>query len=136
MEIHYDRAVVKDFVSRLPEALRADVGLGREFLRETLQYVRVTDGGERRRTCPICDQALGKITPQHVALHSVAPPGGLFEFPELGFTKGARLVTQPSPASIAPQSEREYASGRGVCGPSIRRCRETAPALALRRHQH
>src|SRR5436309_14692039 len=44
-EIHYDRAVVEDFVSSLPEALRTDVSLGREFLRETLQYVRVTDGG-------------------------------------------------------------------------------------------
>ena len=100
VEIHYDRAVVKDFVSRLPEALRADVGLGREFLRETLQHVRVTDGGERRRRCPICDQTLGKITPQHLALHGVAPREGYLRFPELGFTKGARLVIQPSPEGL------------------------------------
>ena len=64
VEIRYDRAVVEDFVTRLPEALRVDVRLGREFLRETVQYVRVTDGGERRRTCPICRKTLGKITPQ------------------------------------------------------------------------
>src|SRR4030095_11222268 len=32
IEIRYDRAVVEDFVTRLPEALRADVRLGREFL--------------------------------------------------------------------------------------------------------
>jgi len=40
VEIHYDRAVIEDFVARLPEALRADVRLGREFLRETLRQVR------------------------------------------------------------------------------------------------
>ncbi len=99
-EIHYDRAVVKDFVSRLPEALRADVGLGREFLRGTLQNVRVTDGDERRRTCPICDQILGKITPQHLALHGIAAKESYLRFPELGFTKGARLVIQPSPEGL------------------------------------
>ena len=100
VEIRYDRAVVEDFVTRLPEALRVDVRLGREFLRETLQYVRVTDGGERRRTCPICHKALGKITPQHLALHGVGLREGYFKFPELGFTKGARLVIQPSPEGL------------------------------------
>src|SRR5262249_31806318 len=100
VEIRYDPAVVEDFVTRLPEALRVDVRLGREFLRETLQYIRVTDGGERRRTCPICSKALGKITPQHLALHGVDLRKGYFKFPELGFTKGARLVIQPSPEGL------------------------------------
>jgi hypothetical protein len=100
IEIRYDRAVVEDFVTRLPEALRADVRLGREFLRETLQYVRVADGGERRRTCPICKQTQGKITPQHLALHGVDLRKGYLTFPELGFTKGARLVIQPSPEGL------------------------------------
>jgi len=99
-EIPYDRAVLKDFVSRLPEPLRADIGLGREFLRETLQHVRVNDGGERRRTCRICDQTLGKITPQHLALHGVTPREGYLRFPELRFTKGARLPIQPSPDGL------------------------------------
>jgi hypothetical protein len=100
IEIRYDRAVVEDFVTRLPEALRLDVRLGREFLRETLQYVRVIDGGERRRTCPICHKTLGKITPQHLALHGVDLREGYFRFPELGFTKGARLDDQPSPEGL------------------------------------
>jgi len=91
---------VKDFVSRLPDALRADVGLGREFLRETLPHVRVTDGGERRRACPICHQTLGKITPQHLALHGIGSRESYLRFPELGFTKGARLVIQPSPEGL------------------------------------
>src|SRR5262249_46489206 len=109
MEIHYDRAVVKDFVSRLPEALRADVGLGREFLRETLQHVRVTDGGERRRKCPICDQTLGTITPQHLALHRVpAPPpaarapgwrprGGVLEVSRVGIEEGGSVGLAADP---------------------------------------
>jgi len=100
IEIRYDRAVVEDFITRLPEALRLDVRLGREFLRETLQYVRVTDGGERRRTCPICKQTQGKITPQHLALHGVDLRESYLRFPELGFTKGARLVIQPSPEGL------------------------------------
>jgi site-specific DNA recombinase len=104
-EIRYDRAVVEDFVARLPEALRADVRLGREFLRETLQYVRIADGGDRQRTCPICDQALGKITPQHFARHGVALREGYRSFPELGFTKGARLVIQPSPEGLLNTGE-------------------------------
>ncbi len=104
-EIHYDRAVVEDFVARLPEALRADVSLGREFLRETLRHVRIADAGRRQRTCPICEQALGKITPQHLALHGVTLREGYRRFPELGFTKGARLTIQPSPEGLLNTGE-------------------------------
>jgi site-specific DNA recombinase len=105
MEIHYDRAVVEDFVARLPEALRTDIRLGREFLRETLEYVRVVDGGYRQRTCPICDRALGKITPQHIAQHGLNLQEGYRRYPELGFTKGARLNVQPSPAGLLRTGE-------------------------------
>ena len=104
-EIHYDRAVVEDFVARLPEALRADIRLGREFLRETLRHVRIADVGPRQRTCPICDQALGKITPQHLAVHGVALRDGYRRFPDLGFTKGARLTIQPSPEGLLNTGE-------------------------------
>ena len=104
-EIHYDRAVVEDFVARLPEALRADVRLGREFLRETLRHVRIADAGHRQRTCPICAQALGKITPQHLALHGVTLRDGYRRFPELGFTRGARLTIQPSPEGLLNTGE-------------------------------
>ena len=104
-EIHYDRAVVEDFVARLPEALRADIRLGREFLRETLRHVRIADAGHRQRTCPICEQALGKITPQHLALHGVSLRDGYRRFPELGFTKGARLMIQPSPEGLLNTGE-------------------------------
>ena len=100
IEIHYDRAVIEDFVARLPEALRADVVLGREFLRETLRHVRIADSGQRLRTCPICEKVLGKTTPQHLALHGVTLRDGYRRFPELGFTKGARLMIQPSPEGL------------------------------------
>ena len=105
VEIHYDRAVVEDFVARLPEALRADVRLGREFLRETLRQVRIADAGHRQRTCPICEQTLGKITPQHLAVHGIALQDSYRRFPELGFTKGARLTIQPSPAGLLNTGE-------------------------------
>jgi site-specific DNA recombinase len=106
IEIQYDRAVVEDFVARLPEALRADIRLGREFLRETLRHVRIADAGHRLRTCPICAQVLGKTTPQHLALHGVAlRDGGYRRFPELGFTKGARLTIQPSPEGLLNTGE-------------------------------
>ena len=39
-EVRYDRAVVEDFLSRLPETLYANVDLGREFLQQTLERVR------------------------------------------------------------------------------------------------
>jgi hypothetical protein len=104
-EIHYDRAVVEDFVARLPEALRADVGLGREFLRETLRHVRIADADHRQRMCPICEQALGKLTPQHLAVHGVTLRDGYRRFPELGFTKGARLTIQPSPEGLLNTGE-------------------------------
>ena len=104
-EIRYDRAVVEDFVARLPEGLRADVRLGREFLRETLRYVRIADTDHRQRTCPICEKTLGKITPQHLALHGLALREAYRRFPELGFTKGARLVIQPSPEGLLNTGE-------------------------------
>ncbi len=99
-EIHYDRAVVEDFVARLPDALRSDVQLGREFLRETLQSVRVSQGDHRVRQCPICGRSLGKITPQHLARHGVSLQESYERFPELGFTTEARLVIQPSPEGL------------------------------------
>src|SRR5262249_46642878 len=91
--------------TRLPEALRGDLQLGREFLRETIQYVRVCDGDQRDRTCPICNQTLGKLTPQHLLRHGVALQEGYRRFPELGFTKGARLVIQPSPKGLLNTGE-------------------------------
>jgi len=100
IEIHYDRAVVEDFVARLPEALRVDVRLGREFLRETLRHVRIADSGHRLRTCPICEKVLGKTTPQHLKLHGLALRDSYRKYPELGFTKGARLMIQPSPEGL------------------------------------
>src|SRR5262249_12314697 len=55
------------------------------------------DGGERRRRCPICDQTLGNITPQHLALHGVALREGYLRFPELGFTKRGSAAHQAEP---------------------------------------
>src|SRR5262249_33784994 len=100
-----ESGTVKDFVARLPEALRADVRLGREFLRETLRYVRVADAGHRQRICPICSLTLGKVTPQHLSVHGVALRDGYRRFPELGFTKGARLTVQPSPEGLLNTGE-------------------------------
>jgi hypothetical protein len=87
-EIHYDRAVVEDFVARLPEALRTDVRLGREFLRETLRHVRIADAGRRQRTCPICEQALGKVT--RSTLHCMGSPfeTATADFPSWDLQKG------------------------------------------------
>jgi hypothetical protein len=39
-EVRYDRAVVEDFLPRLPETQYANVDLGREFLQQTLERVR------------------------------------------------------------------------------------------------
>ena len=105
IEIRYDRGVMEDFVARLPEALRKDVRLGREFLRETLRHVRIADGDRRQRTCPLCDQVLGKLTPQHLALHGITLREAYRRFPELGFAKGARLTVQPSPEGLLNTGE-------------------------------
>jgi site-specific DNA recombinase len=112
-EIHYDRAVVEDFVARLPEALRADVRLGREFLRETLRHIRIADVGHRQRTCPICEQVLGKVTPQHLALHGVTLREGYRRFPELGFTKRG---SADDPAEPRGPAEHRGGVRLGGCG--------------------
>ena len=104
-EIRYDRSVVEDFVAHLPEALRDEARLGREFLRETLKHVRVEAQEERPRLCPVCHQELGKLTPQHLARHGLSMREGYRRFPELGFTKRARLVIQPSPEGLLQTGE-------------------------------
>src|SRR5262249_16691260 len=71
IEIRYDRSVVEDFVRHLPAALRANVEQGREFLHETLRSVRIREEGRRARACPLCRAVLGKLTPQHLALHGL-----------------------------------------------------------------
>ena len=100
VEIDYDRAVVEDFASRLPEALHADVGLGREFLRETLRRIRVAVKAKREVVCPICDLRLGKLTPQHMAKHGLLLAEAYRRFPQLRFTRNVCLVVEPNPEGI------------------------------------
>ena len=105
IEIRYDRSVVEDFVRHLPAALRANVEQGREFLHETLRSVRIREEGHRDRLCPLCRAALGKLTPQHLALHGLTLQEGYRRFPGLGFSKRARLVIQPSPEGLLQTGE-------------------------------
>jgi len=104
-EVRYDRSVVEDFVTRLPEALTVDVQLGREFLQETLKSIRVGPGEDRARQCPLCWKSLGKLTPQHLAQHDLTLHEGYRRFPELGFTKRAQLLIQPSPEGLLQTGE-------------------------------
>ena len=104
-EIRYDRTVVTDFLARLPQALRADVRLGREFLRETLRHIRVVPEQHRVRSCPVCQQQLGKLTPQHMGRHGLTLRDAYRQFAELGFNKGARLLIQPSSEGLLNTGE-------------------------------
>jgi transcriptional regulator with XRE-family HTH domain len=38
-------------------------------LRDTLTEVRIKEEGPRSMVCPVCAKPLGKLTPQHMALH-------------------------------------------------------------------
>ena len=104
-EIRYDRSVVEDFVARLPEALRTDLTSGREFIHETLKWIRIAPGDDRPRECPVCRKVLGKLTPQHLVQHGLTLTEGYKKFPELGFTKRARLMVQPSPQGLLQTGE-------------------------------
>jgi site-specific DNA recombinase len=104
-EIRYDRTVVQDFISRLPETLPADVDLGREFLRETLAQIRVSDGGQREISCPICKAALRKLTPQHFDKHGLGLQESYRKFPQLGFNRCARIIIQPSARGLLSRSK-------------------------------
>jgi site-specific DNA recombinase len=105
IEVRYDRAVVEDFASRLPRALQADTGLGREFLRETLHRIRVAEKGRRQTVCPLCQSHLGKLTPQHMGKHGLTLEQTYRRFPELGFTRQACLVVEPNPEGIVRTGE-------------------------------
>ena len=79
--------------------------LGREFLRETLKYVRVVVQESRPRVCPVCRQQFAKLTPQHMARHGLDMKESYKKFPDLGFTRRARLVIQPSPEGLLQTGE-------------------------------
>jgi hypothetical protein len=99
-KVKYDQAVIRDFVTHLPEALQADVTRGREFLRETLAQIRVEDGETRPTVCPVCGEVQGKINPQHMKTHGLTVKESYRRFPGLGFSKKARLLVQPSQEGI------------------------------------
>src|SRR5262249_57866560 len=80
-------------------------GWGGESRREPPGHVRTADLGHRQGTCRICAQARGKLPPQPLAVHGVALRDGYRRFPELGFTKGARLTIQPSPEGLMNTGE-------------------------------
>ena len=90
--------------------------LGREFLRETLKYVRVVVQESRPRVCPVCRQQFAKLTPQHMARHGLDMKESYKKFPDLGFTRRARLVIQPSPEGLLQTGEvfGLYGSGGGI----------------------
>jgi hypothetical protein len=73
---------------------------GREFLREIISEVRITDEGPRPTTCPLCGTVLIKLTPQHMARHGVSLEEAYRRFPQFGFSRKARLVIQPGPHSL------------------------------------
>lgn len=100
VEIHYDPTVVQEFLAHLPETLHTDIRLGREFLQETLQHVRIEDGERRQTRCPVCGEEQGKLSPQHMQTHGLTLDQAYRGFPGLGFTKKARLIIQPSPSGI------------------------------------
>jgi site-specific DNA recombinase len=94
-EVHYDVTVIEDFLTHLPDVLRSDIVLGREFLADVLSAVRVAGGGKRSLSCPVCGRKVGKITPRHMALHGLSLAETYRQFPEVGFNKKARLTFQP-----------------------------------------
>ncbi len=95
-EVRYDRAVVEDFISRLPETLCAHVDLGREFLQQTLERIKIADVGEREISCPICKTALKKSTPQHFRKHGLGLEESYRKFTQLGFNRCTRVIIQPT----------------------------------------
>jgi site-specific DNA recombinase len=98
--IHYDRGVIEDFLAHLPEAIRVDISLGRELLRDLVSEVRISDEGPRPTICPLCGKVLAKLTPQHMACHELSLQEAYRRFPQLGFNRKARLVIQPGPHSL------------------------------------
>lgn len=101
-EVRYDRAVVEDFLSRLPQTLCAHVDLGREFLQQTLERIKIADVGEREMSCPICNAALKKITPQHLEKHGLGLEESYRKFPQLGFNRCTRVIIKPAAGGLLP----------------------------------
>ena len=53
----------------------------------------------------MCQQLLGKLTPQHMAVHGLTLRESYRRFPELGFNERARLLVQPSPEGLLKTGE-------------------------------
>lgn len=101
-EVRYDRGVVQDFISRLPETLCAHVDLGREFLQQTLEQIKIADVGETEISCPICKMVLKKLTPQHFSKHGLGLQESYRKFPQLGFNRCTRVIFQPTAGGLLP----------------------------------
>jgi hypothetical protein len=100
-------------VAHLPDALRRETQLGREFLRETLTYVRGEAQEDRPRVCPVRGRQLGTLTPQHMAHHDLPPHECYRRLPETGFTRRAGLVIQPGPQGLLETTEAFGLDGSG-----------------------
>ncbi|MGO9605402.1 MAG: hypothetical protein ACLQAT_18775 [Candidatus Binataceae bacterium] len=115
-ELRYDRSVVSDFISRLPETLRVNVDLGREFLQEVLAQIKISSMGHREILCPLCGKHLGKLTPQHLAKHGLGLEEAYKRFPQLGFSKCAHLLIRPCAGSLLARAK---VDGLTVAGQGI-----------------
>ncbi len=86
----------------MPETLCAHVDLGREFLQQTLERIKIADFGEREISCPICKTALKKLTPQHFRKHGLGLEESYRKFPQLGFNRCTRVIIQPIAGGMLP----------------------------------
>lgn len=98
--VSYSRSAALDFFAHFPEFLRANEAAGREFLREIVREIRISNEGEKERACPECGERVGALVPQHLKKHGLTRSECLRIYPGAGFTKKARLSIEPSPEGI------------------------------------
>ena len=76
--------------------------LGREFLQQTVERIKIADVGEREMSCPICKTALKKFTPQHLEKHGLGLEESYRKFPQLGFNRCTRVIIKPTAGGLLP----------------------------------
>jgi DNA invertase Pin-like site-specific DNA recombinase len=98
--VSYSRSAALDFFAHLPEFLRGNPEAGREFLREIVREIRISNEGRKGKGCPACGDPVGALVPQHLKKHGLTRAECLQIYPGAGFTKKARLEIEPNPEGI------------------------------------
>ena len=103
--IRYDADVIRHVLTNLPKAMSESREAGQDLMRTMVKEVRIANDETRERRCPLCNKQFEKLTVIHTRQHGFEKEAFFRQYPEVGFTQGARIVMAFNPVGLSDKKK-------------------------------